>query len=425
MHENPRIAALLNGLNNPSLPGIDLSLVRMRELLKALGNPQEKLPPVVHIAGTNGKGSTLAFLRAMLEAAGYRAHHYTSPHLVSFNERIVIAGHEISDAGLEDLLVRVTEAAKDIPVTFFEATTAAAFLAFSEHQADIVLLETGLGGRLDATNMVAKPIATIITPIDYDHMEFLGDSLTKIATEKAGIMKKNAPCFVGAQQPEAREVLKRAARAVDCPIHLQGRDWSFEKTGEGLRVMAGKAAWKLPVPSLPGAHQYHNAALASVVAQHLPGFSISAEQMAKAVANTRWPARLQALTHGPIVEAWRGEVVLDGGHNLSAALALRDWLKAQKRPTTLVWGMMRRKDAAAFLAPLAPYFTRVITVPIAGNDSYAPAELADIAREAGVADARAVESLLALPAALAPSEGHTLLIAGSLFLAGEVLKNHS
>ena len=193
MHLNPAIATLLDGLNNPSLPGIDLSLTRMVQLLAALGNPEKQLPPVIHLAGTNGKGSTLAFLKAIYEAAGYRVHAYSSPHLVRFNERIVLAGQEISDDYLLQLLERITEVAKDIPVTFFEATTAAAFLAFAEHSADVVLLETGLGGRLDATNVVARPIAAIITPIDYDHMEFLGETLGAIAAEKAGIIKDGVP----------------------------------------------------------------------------------------------------------------------------------------------------------------------------------------------------------------------------------------
>ena len=218
MHVNPAINALLQAMNNPALPSVDLSLVRVKELLKLLGNPEKKLPPVIHIAGTNGKGSTLAFLRAIYEAAGYRVHAYTSPHLVRFNERIVLAGHEISDDGLIDILTRVRDT--DYAVTYFEATTAAAFLAFSEHMADVLLLETGLGGRLDATNVVENPIATIITPVDYDHMEFLGTSLAAIAAEKAGIMKRDAPCFIGEQKPEAREILKRyAAPHRKCPIH--------------------------------------------------------------------------------------------------------------------------------------------------------------------------------------------------------------
>jgi dihydrofolate synthase/folylpolyglutamate synthase len=426
MHENPAIAALLNGLNNPSLPAIDLSLTRMQQLLAALGNPEHKLPPVIHLAGTNGKGSTQAFLRAIYQAAGYRVHAYTSPHLVRFNERMVIAGQEVSDDYLLQLLQRVSDAAHTIPVTFFEATTAASFLAFSQHSADVLLLETGLGGRLDATNLVAKPIATIITPIDYDHMEFLGNSLSEIAGEKAGIMKADAPCFAGAQKPEAREVLKRTARKVECALHLHDFDWNYEANSKGLRVHSGANAWDLPLPSLAGAHQLHNAALASVVAMNLPQLPITPEALAKGIASATWPARLQKLKHGPLVDAWAacGDVYLDGGHNTSAAETLRAWMEARKSPVTLVWGMMKRKDAHAFLQPLLPYLARVIAVPIEGNESYPPHALADIAREMGVNDVHTAASLADATQLLAPAANATLLVAGSLFLAGEVLKNH-
>ncbi len=426
MHSNPRIAAQLAALNNPSLPGIDLSLERMRALMTALGNPEKNLPPVIHLAGTNGKGSTLAFLRAIYEAAGYRVHAYTSPHLVRFNERIVIGGSEISDEYLAQLLEQVQTYAAEIPVTFFEATTAAAFLAFAEHQADVVLLETGMGGRLDATNLVERPIATIITPIGYDHMEFLGDTLGQIAGEKAGIMKRGVPCFVGAQQPEAREVLKRTARRVDCPLYLHGREWSVDVTQEGFTLHVGKEALNLPAPSLPGVHQYHNAALAATVAQALPLPKVSAEHIAKGIATAHWPARLQRLTHGALVEAWgpRGEVYLDGGHNAHAAAQLAAWMASRGEPITLILGMMARKDASAFLSPLVPHITRVITVPVSGGECYAPGALAVRAREAGVAVAEAAAELTSAAEMLAPAPNGTLLIAGSLFLAGDVLKNH-
>ncbi len=426
MHENPVIAALLNGLNNPSLPSIDLSLARMQQLLATLGNPEKKLPPVIHLAGTNGKGSTLAFLKSIYQAAGYRVHAYTSPHLVRFNERIVIAGQEVSDDYLHQLLEQVSEAAKTIPVTFFEATTAAAFLAFAEHKAGVVLLETGLGGRLDATNVVAKPIATIITPIDYDHMEFLGGTLGDIAGEKAGIMKVGAPCFAGAQKPEAREVLKRAARKAECELYLHDFDWNYEAASKGLRVRSGADAWDLPQPSLVGAHQLHNAALASVVAMNLPQLSVSIEALAKGISTATWPARLQKLVHGPLVDSWgaRGEVFLDGGHNPHAAGMLCRWMKEQGQPITLILGMMKRKDAQGFLQPLAPHLARVITVPIEGNDSYAPEDLAQAVRACGIGEVYAATSLADAAHHFPPAAKATLLIAGSLFLAGEVLKNH-
>lgn len=426
MHLNPTIAAQLEALNHPSLPGIDLSLERVWKLLAALGNPHEKLPPLIHLAGTNGKGSTLAFLRAIYEAQGYRVHAYTSPHLVRFNERIVIAGAEVSDAYLEQLLARVAAAARDIPVTFFEATTAAAFLAFSEHSADVVLLETGMGGRLDATNVVAKPIATVITPIDYDHMEFLGDSLAAIAEEKAGIMKRDVPCFIGEQKPEAREVLKRAARKTGAKPHLYGRDWSVDSTAGSLEVLSTTARWGMPFPALRGAHQYHNAALASVVAMGLDSLPVAMENMAKAIAQASWPARLQRLTCGPIVEAWGecGNVYLDGGHNPHAAKMLADWAISHPQPLTFVVAMMRRKDALGYLKPLADVVAHLCAVSIPGHDAYEPSALAQRASEAGF------KSVLfcnwdELPAQLAQFPSGDLLIAGSLFLAGEVLKNHS
>jgi dihydrofolate synthase/folylpolyglutamate synthase len=426
MHLNPAIAAQLEALNNPSLPGIDLSLERVWKLLAALGNPHEKLPPVIHIAGTNGKGSTLAFLRAIYEAQGYRVHAYTSPHLVRFNERIVIAGAEVSDDYLQQLLARVAAAARDIPVTFFEATTAAAFLAFAEHSADLVLLETGMGGRLDATNVVAKPIATIITPIDYDHMEFLGDTLAAIAEEKAGIMKRDVPCFVAEQKPEAREVLKRAARKAGARLHLHGRDWSADVKANSLEVLSADARWEMPFPALQGVHQYHNAALASVVAMGLEALPVTLENVVKGILQARWPARLQRLSQGPIVQAWagRGHVYLDGGHNPHAAMVLRAWAISHPQPLTLIVGMMQRKDALGYLKPLAEVIPQLCAVSITGHDAYDPFLLAQRAREAGFKEAFACE-WGEFPARLSQLPSGDLLIAGSLFLAGEVLKNHS
>lgn len=426
MHVNPTIAALLHGLNNPSLPGIDLSLERMVKLLAMLGNPERNLPPTIHIAGTNGKGSTLAFLQAIYQAQGYRVHRYSSPHLVYFNERIILSGSEISDAYLQQVLERVAEAAKDIPVTFFEATTAAAFLAFAEHSADVLLLETGLGGRLDATNVIAMPLATIITPIDYDHMEFLGTTLAQIAAEKAGIMKHGVPCFVGQQKPEAREVLKRAAREKRAELALYGRDWSYESVVDGLVVHLEAARWELPFPSLIGTHQHHNAALASVVAQALPALPVTEAALRKGIVTAEWPARLQLLSRGPLVEAWGeyGAVMLDGGHNPSAAYVLRDWIETLGKPVTLILGMMARKDARAFLAPLAGMVESVVTVPIPGNDCYAPEALAAVARKLGIQQVEASSTFEGATLHLRVCEG-PLLITGSLFLAGEVLKNHS
>jgi dihydrofolate synthase/folylpolyglutamate synthase len=412
MHLNPTIDALLKGFLNPSLPAIDLSLSRMEKLLAALGSPQLRLPPVVHIAGTNGKGSTLAFLRAMAEADGKRVHAYTSPHLVRFNDRIVLAGKEIEDATLLPLLQRVAEAARSISVTFFEATTAAAFLAFTENPADFLLLETGLGGRLDATNMVPNPALTLITPIGLDHMEFLGDSLAQIAAEKAGIMKQNVPCIAAAQVKEVEEVFLKSAESLHVPLMLVGRDWNTERGLKGL-----------PDPSLMGAHQRHNAALAVMAARQL---GLSKQAIARGIAAAHWPGRMQRLTHGVLVEAWgtRGDVIVDGAHNAHAAQAMAEWMSAHPQPITLICGMMARKDARAFLTPLAPYVGHLIAVPIEGEDCYAPAALAKLAEASGIRRATVCQSMKEVSSALALEDSGTLLITGSLFLAGELLKNH-
>lgn len=427
MHSHPRIAELLELLNNPSLPGIDLSLERVWLLLKALGEPQKKIPPVIHLAGTNGKGSTQAFLRAIYQSAGYRVHAYISPHLVRFNERIVVAGSEVSDDYLLELLERVQAASRSIPVTFFEATTAAAFLAFAEHSADLLILETGMGGRLDATNVVDKPLASVLTPIDYDHMEFLGSTLTEIAGEKAGIMKRGVPCFVGEQVPEAREVIKRAARRLNSPLILHGRDWSYETLDSGVAVHVGAQMYALPKPALAGAHQYHNAALAVTVAASLMKLPVAPESLAEGIARAVWPARLQRLTYGDLVTAWggRGEVYLDGGHNAHAAAQLAEWIQSRGEPITLVLGMMARKDARAFLRPIAPYIASCVTVPVEGGECYPPATIATIAQTLGIGSASSAPNGLAEAAQMVKTgAAGTLLIAGSLFLAGEVLKNH-
>ena len=435
MHLNPTIAELLNRLNNPSLPGIDLSLDRMWQLLNGLDNPQEKLPPVIHVAGTNGKGSTIAFLRAIYEAAGYRVHVYTSPHLVRFNERILIAGTEISDDVLREYLDRIVKTAITTNVTFFEATTALALLAFAEHPADLVLLETGLGGRLDATNVVANPLATVITPIDFDHQEFLGSTLGSIATEKAGIMKKNAPCVTAIQQSPAAEVLRARANTISAPLILGGEAWNFSHTNDGLIVQVGDETLHLPSPNLLGAHQFANAALAAVVAgvcaDDLP---VTNRAIAHGITRAFWPARLQQLTRGPLVEQWpsRGEVILDGGHNTHAANAIAQWAKTltPATPIFMIAAMMKRKNAVDFFAPLAPHISHLCCIPMPEDPSgYDAAELAAAAAEAGIEHVTESSDLQAAMAqfrdTISPENAPTLLIAGSLHLAGEVLKNHS
>jgi dihydrofolate synthase/folylpolyglutamate synthase len=428
MHTNPTIASLLESLRHPSLPVIDLSLARMEKLLAKLGNPERRLPPVIHLAGTNGKGSTMAFLRAICEAAGHRVHTYTSPHLVSFNERIVLAGAPISDDYLLQILTEIKCAVDGEPITFFEATTAAAFMTFAEHSADVLLLETGMGGRLDATNMVAKPLATLITPIGMDHMEFLGNSLAAIAAEKAGIMKRGVPCFLSPQPAEAREVFKRQARLLETPLHLHGRDWSFEPREDGsFTLFTGATRLDLPAPSLLGDFQIMNAALAATAAYSLLALRMTDDALAQGIRRAHWPARLQRLTQGPLVEWWggRGHVILDGGHNLHAAAALAQWLGTRAQPATLLCAMMARKDARGFLATLAPHIHHCITAGIEDSDAMDAATLAAHAQAAGIGNVTPCErwqhrtQLEHLP------DTGDLLITGSLYLAGEVLKNHS
>ncbi|PZP84197.1 MAG: bifunctional folylpolyglutamate synthase/dihydrofolate synthase [Azospirillum brasilense] len=405
MHVNPAIAALLAQLNNPSLPGIELSLGRMQALMAALGNPQLHLPPTVHVAGTNGKGSTIAFLRAMLEASGKRVHVYTSPHLVHFNERIRLAGNEISDAQLLPHLQRVASMAATHPVTFFEATTAAAFLAFAENPADVLLLEVGMGGRLDATNLVPQPVASVITPVAMDHQEFLGSTLAAIAAEKAGIIKQAVPVFSAVQQPAAAEVIAQAANALDAPLQVVPAEPCIQ-------------------PGLAGEHQKQNAALAIAVAQQV--FALDDDAIRQGLAQAHWPARLQKLRHGPLVAAWQGhgDVWLDGGHNAHAATMLADWATRQPAPVLMVLGLMARKDAAAFLKPLRGAVQEIACIAIPGDEAcHAPQALAETATALGftaVAHGSASDAVQAWKRYKAA----TVLIAGSLYLAGEILKTH-
>ncbi|NBC34817.1 MAG: bifunctional folylpolyglutamate synthase/dihydrofolate synthase [Alphaproteobacteria bacterium] len=412
---SPRVTEALARLQALHPKRIDLSLGRIRRLLQALGHPERRLPPVVHVAGTNGKGSTLAFLRAMLEAAGYRVHVYTSPHLLRFNERIRLAGRLIADDHLADILDRTESANQGAPITYFEVTTAAAFLAFAEMPADILLLETGLGGRLDATNVVDRPAATAITRISYDHMQFLGETLAEIAGEKAGILKPGVPCVLAPQRDET-------VRAV---IAARARD-----VGATLRPVDPAACAALPaVPGLAGAHQAENAATARMLAAVLQaqGFRIAQDHVATGIARPDWPGRLQAITEGPLAGLLPPGATLwfDGGHNDSAGAALAAWAASRHAagPLHLIVGMSAGKSVADFMGPLAPLAASCRTVPLGGESAfYPPAELATLARAAGLGDVRIADDVAAALhdlAALPPPS--TVLICGSLYLAGAVL----
>ncbi|MGO4127869.1 folylpolyglutamate synthase/dihydrofolate synthase family protein [Inquilinus sp. YAF38] len=422
------VEAALDRLTHLHPKRIDLSLGRTERLLAALGSPHLRLPPVVHVGGTNGKGSTTAFLRAFLEQAGYRVHVYTSPHLVRFHERIRLAGSLIGSAALVELLERVETANAGQPVTFFEATTAAAFLAFAEVPADAVLLEVGLGGRYDSTNVVPRPAATAVTRISMDHMQFLGDTIEAIAAEKAAIAKPGVPMVVAPQQSAAAvSVLTRDIESAGARLHLAGRDWSVAPTADGFVLRTAEGERHYPRPALPGDHQFANAATAIRLRDLLTGFDIPEKAVRSGLATVEWPARLQRLTRGPLAALlppdW--ELWLDGGHNDSAGEVLGHWLGGlDPRPLHLVCGMLESKQPQEFLRPLAPFVRSIRTVRIPGEDASLPAEaVADHARAVGLTDVAAAGGFEAAVAAAArPGDPPgRVLICGSLYLAGRVL----
>jgi dihydrofolate synthase/folylpolyglutamate synthase len=407
---------------------IDLSLGRIERLMRALGDPQDALPPVIHVAGTNGKGSTIAYLRAIFEAAGRRAHVYTSPHLVRFNERIRLAGKLIDDAALSRVLAEVEKANAGEPITFFEITTAAAFLAFARHPAEIVLLETGLGGRLDATNLVARPAVSVLTPIAIDHIEFLGPTLASIAAEKAGILKRSVPAAVAPQPDAAAVVFARRAAELGVPLMAHGRDWHVEIGSDGFRYL-GRRTLDLPLPSLPGRHQCFNAGLALAALDAAGGFTLDDVAIRQGIAAAEWPARLQRLTAGPLVDRLPHGVALflDGGHNESAAEVLADWAREGAKPLDLVFGMRSTKSPEDFLRHLAPEVRALRAVGTVGDPAALPPErIVAAAQASGIGDAAPAASVEAAVASLAGQRepARRILICGSLYLAGNVLSRN-
>lgn len=407
---------------------IDLSLDRMERILARLGNPERSLPPVIHVAGTNGKGSTVAFSRAMIEAAGLTAHCYTSPHLVRFHERIRLAGSLIAEEHLSALLEECEVANGGEPITFFEITTAAAFLAFSRTPADYLILEVGLGGRLDATNMIARPRATAITSIGLDHQQFLGETMQEIAREKAGILKRGVIGVVGRMPPTARTAIEEVAEKTGAPLAIAGQDWDcFEQHGR-LVFQDGDGLLDLPLPALKGAHQLGNAGNAIALMRALKDARIGEAEIAKGLTAAIWPARLQRLKGGALsgLLPAGSELWLDGGHNADAGVVLAESLAAMARndgrPLTLIWGMLNTKDAGEFFRPLARIASRVITLTIPGEPNAIPAEqLAATARGLGV-EAAAVEGVEnAVRQAASNGPASRVLICGSLYLAGHVL----
>ena len=418
---------------------IDLSLGRIGVLLDKLGNPHRRLPPVVHIAGTNGKGSTTAYLKAMFEAAGKRAHVYTSPHLVQFHERISLAGaggksRPISEAALVELLSRVAKINAGAPVTFFEITTAAAFVAFSEIPADVIILEVGLGGDFDTTNVVDRPALSIITPISMDHAEKLGGTLERIAATKAGILKRDVAAVISQQDPVPLDVIRARARVTRSPLIVWGEDYeAFEQRGR-LLFQSETEVHDLPLPALPGRHQIVNAGAAVAAALQLKPLGLTDHAIEQGLVDVRWPGRMQRLDHPMWTAALppRSEVWLDGGHNPAGGQALAqsfaDLEDKAPKPLCLIIGMKGLKDVAGFLMPFQGLARRLLTVPIpdAYERPHDPAALAELARGLNFkADASAgVREAMARLAA----EEHQpvrVLICGSLYLVGYVLSLQS
>lgn len=409
-------------------PGADvLGLSRITALLDRIGNPHRNLPPVLHVAGTNGKGSTCAFLRAALEAAGLTTHVYSSPHLVRFNERIRLAGQLIDDATLATLLEQVLDSGGDIGASFFEVTTAAAFLAFARTPADACIIEVGLGGRLDASNVIPAPAACAIAQLGIDHQAFLGDTAEAIAGEKAGIAKPGVPLVTMSYGDSVTARIAEVAAAANAPVHARGTAWDFTVTPDRLIYRDARGEVATPLPTLAGPHQPANLALAIATLRHQTRLPIPDSAFATAATAARWPARMQRLTPGPLHAHLPAgaEIWLDGGHNEAAAQSVSATLAqvANGRPAHLVLGMLSNKDATGLLAPFAPLAASFTAVPVPGHAHHDPADLAATARALGIpktATAPDVRTALAVIDEAAP----LVLILGSLYLAGEVLREN-
>ncbi|WP_207623703.1 bifunctional folylpolyglutamate synthase/dihydrofolate synthase [Rhodobacter calidifons] len=403
---------------------IDLTLGRVERLLAALGNPERRIPPVIHLAGTNGKGSTQAMIRAGLEAGGDRVHAYTSPHLARFHERIRLAGELISEPALTALLDECVRANGPEEITFFEITTCAAFLAFARTPADWTLLEVGLGGRLDATNVVDHPRLTIITPVSMDHEAFLGDTIAKIAGEKAGIIKRGVPVIVGPQTEEGLAVIEARAARMGAPVLAHGQHWHVSEDRGRLVYQDETGLLDLPLPNLPGPHQVQNAG-AALAALRLLGRDEAACEAA--VTRAVWPARMQRLRRGPLVDlAPKVELWLDGGHNPAGGEAVAATLaRMPARETHLICGMLNTKDVTGYMRPLAPQVTRLHAVSIPGEKNTLPAEATrDAARAVGISAVTAGSVAEALAEISATTPEARVLICGSLYLAGTVLREN-
>lgn len=413
---------------------IDLSLGRLLRVLDRLDNPHRKLPPVVHVAGTNGKGSTAAFMRAMLEAAGYSVHVYTSPHLVRFHERIRLAGQLIDDAHLLQCLADVDAAASGDTITFFEATTAAAFLAFSQVEADALILEVGLGGRLDATNVIKTAGVSVITPVSLDHQEFLGDSVHDIAGEKAGIARKDVPLVTHQVDEVAIKRIERDAREVGAHPIISGQHFSADPQPVGIDYKDAKGPLALPLPKLPGAFQVWNAVLAAAAMRHQRVWSVPDSAIAAGIRWAQWPARLQRLDTGalPSLLPSGSQLWLDGGHNPAAgaqvARFIKDLTAQENRPVHIVLGMLSNKDLEGYLAPFKGAIDGIWGIEVAGHGHHPPASIAAFGQDLGVPGRLGGEDILsALKQIAALTDGGAapiVFVLGSLYLAGEVLQRN-
>ncbi|MEL1250581.1 bifunctional folylpolyglutamate synthase/dihydrofolate synthase [Aurantiacibacter gilvus] len=431
--DNEAVQRQLDRLGALSLPQGRIGLEVIHQLLARLGNPERSLPPVFHVAGTNGKGSTCAFLRAMLEAQGLTLHVATKPHLVRYNERIRVSGELISDDMLASLLAEVLDTAEDLSPSFFEVTTAATFLAFARESADACVIEVGLGGRFDATNVMVRPAACGIASLGVDHDAFLlnedplapdpkADPLVRIAFEKAGIARALSPLVTQDYPPAVEAQIEKIAALAGAPLHMRGKRWRADTTAGGIAYRDEFGRLDLPLPTMPGAHQADNAALAVAMLRHQQVVPVSEEAMAAGIRSAHWPARLQVLADGPVTKfAPQRQFLLDGGHNPDAANALARYLEGVEQPVDALVGMMAAKDARRFLAIIAPHLASVTAVPIAGNDHVPLDQLADMAREAGVGEVSTADSLMVGLESLPKRDGGTVLLAGSLYLAGKVL----
>ena len=413
---------------------IDLSLERMWRILERLDHPERKVPPVIHVGGTNGKGSVIAFMRAILEASGRRAHVYTSPHLVRFNERFRLGakggGKLVADAELAAVLAECERANGGAPITVFEMETAAAFLLFARHPADMLLLEVGLGGRLDATNVVERPAATVVTPVSVDHIDFLGSSLDGIAREKAGIFRREVPAILATQPRDALRVLEREATRLAAPLRIAGEDWTATEERGRLVYQDDDGLLDLPAPKLFGRHQFDNAGVAIATLRSVKGLNLPARAFEEGLAHVDWPARLQRLSQGRLLALApeSSELWLDGGHNPDGgrvvAAALADLEERVSRPLVLIIGMLSTKDHEGFLRNFTGLARRVLAVPIQGQEKSLPPELiAETVRRVGMpAESHdGIEAALTATARLDLEQPPRILITGSLYLAGEVL----